>query len=315
MAAYSIASLANDILPVLTKISREAFKNPLTALSETLPKELLKLTVNKVVGVYKLTKGLLTKPVKTVKNMGKAFISTPKTLLKNIKSFCGIGKSDHKKAKQKAKRQLALQLEAQKNLELKQQNEVHEVFMALPGCLRMAKQQWLTRETTMPEAYLQAIFTDWKKAVEAKKFAGSCGSFIGSIHYLLIEGHFSDVVSLSPTAHASSFILPQVFSETLAGYAESNLTLSSEVPIYRRQVTELSNNIAQLTTSIGNLSLNHSTFNQNVQRIGLEPVFNELQAVNVALRNESQRIRENAAALGNVLNMTTDEAAELMNLL
>jgi hypothetical protein len=265
--AYAIISVANEILPIATRIKREAFKNPID-LPVVVTKELVNLTINKIVGVVELMKGFLKDPFKTSANLIKGIIKSPKYLVKNVKSFLGKGKS---KAKKAARKQLQLMEEAKQRIQADNERSYQDIVAALPGCFIMARQQWMISETLTPQQYLGAIVEDWKRAHSSGAFNQLCGAFIKQIHFLLFNGHFSQAASLSPTAHSSQPIPPAIFYETLFKYAQSTWSLACEVKIYERNVAEVTALTAQLQTTVKKTEQQAHELKQQVQLIASGP--------------------------------------------
>jgi len=237
--AFTVVSLTNDIFPVLTKVSREALKNPLKA-PIVITKELLKLTTSKIIGVFNLAQGLITNPFKTGEQVIKGLLKTPKQLCRNIKNLFGGGK---RKAKRKAKKRARLIAAANEKIRAdnEQQRKAVElqkqaVIAAFPPCYKAAQHQWMIEETRNPIDYFSGLLADWKGAIKAKKFSDQFAPFIQRIERGLSRGQFGEVVLLSPLAHTSSPTPPPLVCYAIAHLAQATLVLACEIKGLERKM-------------------------------------------------------------------------------
>lgn len=281
---YSIISIANEILPVATRIKWEAFKNPIN-LPVVVTKELVNLTVNKIVGVVELTSEFLKDPVKTSAALVKDIIKSPQYLVKNVKSFLGRRK---RKGKRVEKQQLQLLEEAKRRIQADNESSYQDIVEVLPGCFIMARQQWMISEMLTPQQYLSAVVEDWKRATERGAFNGLCGAFVKRIHFLLFNGHFSQVAAISPIAHASQPIPPAIYYEILLKYVKSSWSLACEVKIYKRNVAEVAAFTGQLQTAVKKTEQQAQELQQQVQIIARGP----------SIAETSHKLQEHMDGLG-----------------
>lgn len=234
---YAIIGLANDLLPRLDRITTAALKNPLNA-PVVITKELSSLVTAKIVGVVKLTEGLLKNPGKTLELMAKGAVKSPEQLCKNVKNIFGGGRSKRKRRKRRARQMEQLKLQAEQQIRAETAKLKQEIITALPACYTTARHQWMIPETKTPETYFSNMMNDWRSAVSQKRYQGNCAEFIRTVHNKLLAGHFNFVSQLSPTAHTAQMSVPTIVAYAIIGVAKNTLILACEIKSLERVIEE-----------------------------------------------------------------------------
>ncbi len=253
-AAFTITSLMNEILPALTVISHKALKKPIEA-PLVITKEVLNLTVNKVKGIWYLSKGLLTNPLKTGEQLIKGVIKTPIVFFKNIKNLFGGGSRAKKKAKRKAKKLARLHETMQIQIDLEQIQLKATLEKTIPACYKVAQQHWMIQEDKQMELYFSEMLEDWKRAKSVGGFSADFVQFVVTVTEHLRLGQFCEVARLSPTAHLSEPTAPRVVAYVLAELAQNTLQLASNIKRLEATVAIDQKNQIQLREEISSYSL------------------------------------------------------------
>lgn len=314
MTAVSLVSVANDILPILTKVSADVFKNPLNA-PITLSKELLNLTTQKIIGVYKLVEGLVTDPLKTIDGTLKGIIRSPKELVRNVKDLFGHGRRKAKRAKRRAKKQMQKALAVQKKFAEEIEKEKAQVLKILPTCFCLARQQWMISENLEPQDYLSNVIDDWKAAVSQGKYKGNCIGFIQMIYSKLKEGFFTEVYHLSPLAHASSPTPPLEFLNAISEYTKNNSQVAKHLKQLDEKCIKLGSEIDLLEHAAEVDRQNTEALKQDRERAALtsaqlENQINTLSHLNQTLITDTPRLANLLAS-----RISPEEKARLQNAL
>ena len=233
--AFSVVSLANEVLPVLTVISRKGLKNP-ARLPLILTKEMVNMTFSKIIAVQKLAQGIIKDPFKTGKQLIKGLIQTPKVLCSNVKNLFG---HDKRKAKRKARKLQKLQAAYERQALAQQEQVKQAIVQAVPPCYKTAVQQWMVNENrTSMVAYFNSLVNDWKQASTNRRYIGDFKSYIQEISVKLMQGKFSEVVHLSPSAHLKEPTPPPIVSLAVAELAGTTLNLAMEVKAIEKEIEE-----------------------------------------------------------------------------
>jgi hypothetical protein len=271
---YSIVSIANEVLPILTKIKEEAFKNP-AKIPLVVTKEVLNLTKNKILGVFALAQGLLKHPGKTIENLVKGIIHSPKQLISYVKDFAGLGKSKKKKAKKKAEKLKKAVLEKAK---LENERAVQELLKALPACYSTAREQWMIEESVRPEAYLISLVNDWKQAITAQLYKKSCLEFIQAVQKELSEGQFAKVIKLSPKAHANQLMPPKIIVHAMKLLDSEIVKFSNSIQNLSLNINGLESIVSDQSVQIAKLAETNKKFSALVQDKSAEELAEKLKA-------------------------------------
>lgn len=312
---FGVIQELNTILPILTKVSEAAFKNPLNV-PVVLTKELWNLTTMKVVGVVKTIEGLCTKPVETLKNMGKGMANSPKLLIKNVKNLFGHSRRKYKRAKRKAKEMVALQVAAEQKLVMEQKIEQQNVILAVSLCYKMALSQWMIPESKTLEEYFLTLLEDWKKFSSTGGFKGKFSTFIQKVHGFLNNGQITEVVRISSAAHLSQQTPPSIFFHTLKEFAVSSSKLICQIHTNHQRVEELQHYVNRMIESAEAGVICKNSFEGIVQDITTGPslvmINNDMQTTIEQARQENALVRNEIATIGNSLNISAEEAADLL---
>jgi hypothetical protein len=223
--AFTIVSITNEILPVITKLKGTLKSNPLKV-PEVITKELLNLTYNKIKAVYNLATGLFKDPLKTGVQLVKGVMATPKQLCRNVKSLFGGGSSKAKKAKRKAKQLKLLQAAMQQKMKIEEEKLRSAIAAIMPKCYRTAENQWMLKPGMAIESYFSAMVEDWKVARTTQHYTANFSDFAQMINEYLVVGRFSDVVQYSPQAHLNGPTTPVVVAYAIAELAQVTLQLA-----------------------------------------------------------------------------------------
>jgi len=220
----SIMSLTIEVLPMIQKISLEASRNPLQ-LPIVIPKELLRLTFNKILGVVQLGKDFINDPFKAAGNLVKGVLRTPENFCRAIRDFFTGGR----KAKRK-RRRLEEAIRQQQLQEEKLRKEAMEkISHAVGECFETANRQWMKLPDQPISSYFTQLFQDWKRAVEKKLLVVDFLQYVNKIKAELEKGNFSDVYWLSPTAHAKELIAPPMVAHAFRELVLSGIKLQVEL--------------------------------------------------------------------------------------
>ncbi len=284
---YTIISLANDLLPVLEKITSTALRDPL-ATPVVLTKEMSKLLVGKILGVVKLAEALLNNPVKAIEHLYKGIVKSPEMLCKNVKNLMGGGRKKHKRRKRHARQLEQYRLQAEQSLRAETTLIKDEIITVFPSCYTTAKHQWMIPETKTPETYFSELIADWKDAVHQKRFQGNCAEFIRTVHSQLIAGHFSMTSRLSPKAHSAEMTVPAIVAYAIIGVAKSTLELACEIKSLERIIEEHKQSALRYGKTIesytGSLQASESlTAGQSAQLMGEDLANSKTKALALAL--------------------------------
>lgn len=312
--AAMLVSTANEILPILTRVSAEAFKDPFNV-PFVVSKELLNLTTQKIIGLYKLVEGLVTDPLKTVERTLKGVARSPKDLVRNVKNLFGHGRRKAKRAKHRAKKKMEQALVVKQKFAQDMALEQAKILQVLPSCFCLAKQQWMINENTQPEDYLFSILSDWKVACSQGKYQDNCSSFIRNIYFKLKEGFFREVSSLSPTAHASSPIPPVEFLNAIKECAENNSKLAEHLKLLDENCARLGSETVLLKQAAEEDSLNTEALKQDREKTAqvlaeLTNEVNTLSHLNQSLINNTPRLAGRLAGM-----MSAEEKVRMQNAL
>ena len=250
--AFSVVSLANEILPVITLISRKGIKNP-AQLPAILSKELVKMTFSKIIAVAKLAQGLIHDPFKTGKQLINGYIKSPKILCRNVKNLFG---HDKRKAKRKAKKYKRMQEAYNRQVHLENERQKQAIIEAVPVCYKAARHQWMIDEACTPlDVYFNRLVIDWKNALNSKKFQADFISFLQNINVHFNQGHFSEIVRLSPSAHLKEPTPPAIVSLAITLLAQTSLQLACEVKSLEREIVQHKSAALSLSNSITNYEM------------------------------------------------------------
>jgi hypothetical protein len=234
---YTIIGLANDLLPMLDRITTATLRNPLSA-PIVITKELGRLVTAKIVGVVKLGEGLLRHPGKTLEHMGKGIIKSPEQLCKNVKNLFGGSRKSRKRRKRRARQLEQLKLQAEQQMRAETAKLKQEIITALPACYTTARHQWMIPETKTPETYFSDMMNDWRSAVSQRRYQGNCAEFIRTVHSQLLAGQFNLVVQLSPTAHTAEMSVPAIVAYAVIGVAKDTLLFACEIRLFEKAIQE-----------------------------------------------------------------------------
>ena len=265
-AAFSTVSLANEILPILTRVSQKVIKDPFTA-PQIVTKEMLNLTINKAKGIWTLTKGLATDPIGSGKDFIKGVIHTPDTLVRNVKNFFSKGKRKQRRQMREAQEQEMLQAAKQAKIAKEQINLKRAIEKAIPSCYKAAVNQWMVKHDKPINDYFLDMLKDWKNATSHGLFNGDVAQFAIDLMRLLKSGRLSDVAHLSPCAHLSEPTPPPKVAFALAGLAQETLKLVSNRKELENATVDHNEEAAELKDGIDGLAranqayeVSHQTF-------------------------------------------------------
>lgn len=220
----SIMSLTIEVLPIIQKISLEASRNPLK-LPIVIPKELLRLTFNKILGVVQLGKDFINDPFKAAGNLVNGVLRTPENFCRAVRDFFTGGR----KAKRK-RRRLEEAIRQQQLQEEKLRKEAMEkISHALGECFETANRQWMKLQDQPISSYFTQLFRDWKRAVEKKILVVDFLQYVNKIQSELEKGNFSDVYWLSPTAHTKELVAPPMVAHAFRELVLSGIKLQVEI--------------------------------------------------------------------------------------
>lgn len=223
----SVVSVANEILPIMTKVSNQLIKNPIKV-PVVITKELLHLTYHKILAVVTLAKGLIKHPLKTAERMIKGIILSPittcKDLFRNVKNLFGHSRRKAKRQKRKMAKLQAMQ----QQIALENERQKKEIAELIPKCFKESMKAWMVKENMDVNSYFTAFVADWKKKVSERLFNGDFIQFVKTVHDHLKKGKFSICASLSPTAHLLEPTPPFLIAHAIAELAPETLMLLSE---------------------------------------------------------------------------------------
>lgn len=295
-SVFTLVSIANEILPVMNKITREAIKNPLK-LPIVVPKEVLNLTIAKIKGIWALARGLVTEPGKTGKELVKGVMHMPRDILHNVKNLCGLGNS--KKQKKKRKDAERAQLQAAMQQRQQQEQEHQAILKVMPTCYHAAEKQWMVKNGSSCTSYFTDMTEDWKQAVQSKRFSGSFPLFATTITNHLKEERLDQVIALSPKVHAAEPIVPPVVALALAQLMRETIQMAQVNMRLDREVTSFQAAIKQLGDQISSLAVDHREYAD--ANCSFQASHNSFATTHIALTATNQGLTEGNARLGALL--------------
>lgn len=264
--AFTIVTLANEILPVLTTIKGEIGKNPLSV-PAIVSKELLNLTFNKILGINELAKGLHKNPLQVCEQTIKEIVNSPKQFVKNVKRLFGAKGKTKSKAKRKAKRRAKELISVQRSMHAYFQEQDDKlkatITEVMPICYEMARNRWMRSEDQTIECYFSALTVDWKQEMATGKINSDFPEFILQIANLLETGNLSEVARISPTAHLTRPTPPPIVNRALVNLAQATKLLE-RVNLQRKNEIE---EVKKLTVLIAEENQRYSDTNSKLETL------------------------------------------------